>query len=118
MAVGFDVSMSQGPGTWLCLRLAGELDIATAPKLERALRRVSQPMVVDCGALEFIDCAGLRVLIRLSKRVGAVRFENVGPMLRNVLQITGLDAIFLESSGESVRWSDGYGEADRYVDTG
>jgi anti-anti-sigma factor len=49
------------------VRVDGELDIATAPDLEAVLLRPRPPgerVIVDLGALRFIDSTGLRVLLR------------------------------------------------------
>ena len=53
------------------LELAGELDIATAPDLEATIRSLcaggAGEIVLDLSKLEFVDSAGLRVI--LSARV-------------------------------------------------
>jgi anti-anti-sigma factor len=49
------------------LALVGELDLATAPRLEERLaqlREEGQPVLLDLSRLEFIDSSGLRVVIR------------------------------------------------------
>jgi anti-sigma B factor antagonist len=49
------------------LRPTGELDIATAPRLEQALadgREPGQRVVLDLAELEFMDSTGLRVIVR------------------------------------------------------
>ena len=44
--------------------LRGELDLATAPELERLLEeRGGDEVVVDLRALEFMDSSGVRVLV-------------------------------------------------------
>jgi anti-sigma B factor antagonist len=49
------------------IALRGELDLASAPKLEReletALAAADGPIVVDLSELEFMDSTGLRTLI-------------------------------------------------------
>lgn len=56
--------MSCGGSVWLTL--LGELDLAAAPTLEQRLdqlRTARTPVRVDLSRLEFIDSAGLTVLI-------------------------------------------------------
>lgn len=57
----------------LCLQ--GELDVTSVPLFvqETARLRESSPrhVVVDFHGLEFLDCAGLGVLVRLSDEVAA-----------------------------------------------
>jgi anti-sigma B factor antagonist len=48
------------------VHLSGELDLASAPKLAETLRRLREGhehVVLDLDELEFIDMAGLRVLL-------------------------------------------------------
>jgi anti-sigma B factor antagonist len=45
------------------LSLAGELDIASAPVLERAVESVDRPLVIDLGEVTFMDSTGLRALL-------------------------------------------------------
>jgi anti-sigma B factor antagonist len=68
----------------MTLALSGELDIASAPSLERAIGAAPWPrlteLVVDLSGVTFIDSAGLSVLIRTSRRAAAagMRFSVVG----------------------------------------
>ena len=49
--------------------LCGDLDLATAPELERALDRLTGEVTLDCHQLEFIDSTGLSVLMRAHNRL-------------------------------------------------
>jgi anti-anti-sigma factor len=63
----FEVHEGRGAEGVLTLRPAGELDIATAAQLERALvddRRPGDRVVLDLADLEFIDSTGLRAIVR------------------------------------------------------
>lgn len=65
--------------------LAGELDLATFPQLEHAIDRAleSDPeiVVLDLEALEFMDIAGLRSVIRSDQRLSGLgkRFVIAAP---------------------------------------
>ena len=53
------------------IRVAGELDLATAPQLERALCEAkvrARSVVLDLRALTFMDCAGVGVIVRSNQR--------------------------------------------------
>lgn len=54
------------------MTLDGELDLATAPDLERALRFVErrrpEVVVVDLRGLTFMDLSGVRVLLDAQRR--------------------------------------------------
>jgi anti-anti-sigma factor len=96
----FAVAEREDGGT-LTLRPAGELDIATAPRLEQALmdgRTPGDRVVLDLADLEFIDSTGLRVLIRAveaARRGGWELSLRPGPpAVHRVFEIAGvLDAL-------------------------
>ena len=58
------------------LALAGELDLASYPRLEhavdRALESGAQLVVVEVEQLEFIDVAGLRSLVRAERQARGI----------------------------------------------
>ena len=93
----FDVSV-QRAGTTAIVRVAGELDLATAPELSDALLALDggcERVILDVTALEFIDSTGLRLAVTEHGRAGAEGFEFViagaaGAVLK-VLRLTGLD---------------------------
>lgn len=57
------------------LKLAGELDLASAPRVERAvdetLQQGARTLVLDLSGLSFVDSTGLRLFIVLSQRASA-----------------------------------------------
>jgi anti-sigma B factor antagonist len=80
------------------LRLAGELDIAGVPALRALLADVSGDVELDCSALTFIDCAGLRVLEETQHACEAAggRLCLIAPsrFVTWLLDLTGLDGFF------------------------
>ncbi len=80
---------------WLVLKTAGRLDTATAPELENRLEAVNEKTVLDFSELEYISSAGLRVLLKTQKRLGAEGFKlrSVGEVVQEVLDITGFTDI-------------------------
>ena len=93
----FDVSVERD-GTTAIVRLAGELDLATAPELTEVLHALDaecERVILDLTALEFIDSTGLRLAVTEHGRASADGFEFViagaaGAVLK-VLRLTGLD---------------------------
>jgi anti-anti-sigma factor len=81
------------------LTISGELDLATAPQLERALRLASGTVLIDCRSLCFMDAAGVRVLEEALGHVDRIQLMNVGSRVRRVITIVGLAEEFLESNG-------------------
>ena len=84
---------------------AGEVDLSSAPRLANLLGKArrqaggySPPMVVDLSEVEFMDTAGLEVLLeewnssrQLDRRMCLVASE--GPTTR-LLEVTGLSELF------------------------
>jgi anti-sigma B factor antagonist len=66
---------SERDGETHVLELIGELDLDGAPRLEEELRRVeasdANVIIVDLGALEFIDSTGIRLLLMAADRCRA-----------------------------------------------
>jgi anti-sigma B factor antagonist len=79
--------------------LSGELDIATAPKLEEEVRRLEEEgrglIVLDLRGLEFMDSSGLRALLaadtRARERGARVVLVRGDERIQRVLRITRLD---------------------------
>ena len=84
------------------LVVAGEVDIATAPLLRSDLHRIIQggatQVTIDMAGVDFIDSAGLGVLIgavgRLRERGGRLVLRHLQPAPRKVIDITGLEHVF------------------------
>jgi anti-sigma B factor antagonist len=72
--------------------VAGELDVATAPELARALASVEGDVTVDLSAATFADPCGLRVLLAAGgggRRLRVLR-RGGGPVAR-LLALTGTE---------------------------
>lgn len=93
---GFDVSAKLSNGT-LELKLTGRLDTISAPKLlsfyekhRDDIRAVS----VDCGKLDYISSAGLRVMLIMQKgSAGGVTLYGMNEAVTEILSQTGFDSI-------------------------
>jgi anti-anti-sigma factor len=91
----FSVTIEDRRGAVL-VRPSGELDLMTAPPLERALAdavAMGKDVLVDLGRVVFADCAGLRPIRRAVERCsgGATGVQIVGapPRIERVLRLTG-----------------------------
>ena len=80
------------------LRLDGDLDFASGPPLESALTghfRTHRAVVIDLESVEFIDCAGLGVLLAVSRRAREagrrVLLANPSPAVARLLALTRCD---------------------------
>lgn len=88
-------------GTELTVRLCGELNAMTAPELSALLDKELpgvQSLTLDYAECDYVSSAGLRVLLATFKQMkatkGTMRLVNVGVNFMDVLQNTGLDAVF------------------------
>ena len=77
------------------IHVSGEVDLATAPILERALAAAiggSYPIVVDFAATRFIDSTGLDVLLRARRRHHQIlAVAALPPTLRRVFELTKIE---------------------------
>ena len=69
---GLEISQATLPDAdWAVLAVAGEVDLATVPELERAIKGVldagSSNLVIDLSETTFMDSTGLRVLIMANR---------------------------------------------------
>lgn len=87
----------------VCLRVQGELDLATASDLRQACEVVEcglgpgVSVVIDLAELRFVDAAGLGALVRFRNRVRAAgaQLTVVGPspQVRRIFDHAGLGGI-------------------------
>jgi anti-sigma B factor antagonist len=99
--MAFGIAEEDGPSGERVLRVHGELDIATAPGLERAVLRPRDPgdqVVLDLAGLRFMDSTGLRVLMRARSEAKAGRWDlylrNVPANVQRLFSISGVqDAV-------------------------
>lgn len=80
------------------LALAGELDLSSAPELERALEEASaqavERLILDLAELSFMDSTGVSVLIRAKQeaeaRGGVIAVRAPNGQVRRLLGLVGL----------------------------
>jgi anti-sigma B factor antagonist len=79
--------------------IAGELDLSTAPAVQaefRAIAARATDILVDLGALEFMDSTGLHAMLSLdaeSRRDGfTVTFRRGCCAVKRLFELTGTDA--------------------------
>ena len=79
------------------ITLSGELDIAGAGSLENTVAAITAEgpvrLIFDLSGLQFIDSAGIAVLVSATKNVDAVTLRNPTVIVRRVLELTGLSEV-------------------------
>jgi anti-sigma B factor antagonist len=80
----------------------GEMDLAVIGLVDREVERAeatdASKIVLDLGGLEFMDAAGVRLLVHLNERSqsngGRLRIcGNCAPQVRRVLDLTGVSEL-------------------------
>ena len=98
---GFSISISDRDGRAVVV-IRGELDLATAPDLDAAIKSRlddGQDVVVDLRELDFMDSTGLRVLVAAHGRVEGTeqRFLIVRPLpgasIERILAVAGVERV-------------------------
>jgi anti-anti-sigma factor len=76
--------------------LSGELDSSNVAQLEARVASIAaeplRPLVFDLTGLQFMDSAGIAVLIGAATKT-SVSLRNPSPVIRRVLQATGLSGV-------------------------
>lgn len=88
-----------GPaGDCAVLRVAGEVDLSTAPMLRERFRELAAAgtvhLIADLGRVDFLDCTGLGALVgglrRLREDDGSLALVVTTPPILRIFQMTGL----------------------------
>src|SRR3954452_23163062 len=74
------------------VRVVGEIDLVSAPRLRQTLQILDGPLTIDCSKIDFIDATGLGVLVEASQDHDGVTLRNASPFLRKLIEITGLES--------------------------
>ena len=87
------------PKESLVLRFEGSMDTTACAKIETEVRAAvtgpSTPVVFDLDSVDFVSSAFLRLCIHASQQARGQGFQivNVGPLVKRVFKIAGLDAM-------------------------
>ncbi len=97
----FEIRRTTRPGRVCHLRVSGELDAETGPRLSGSLRRVRREAVhlcLDLSGVTFIDCSGLTALL-VELRDGRLQgcelevAQDASRPVRRLLTMTGVDRL-------------------------
>jgi anti-anti-sigma factor len=86
--------LTEDPDGCPVVRLKGELDMTTAPKLETAVEPIvtaaPSRLVVDASELKFADSSAIALLVRWANMVRHVEIRQPPDLLRRVIVRMGL----------------------------
>lgn len=90
----------EAPGV-LRLSIAGELDLSSVESVRNAIdegwNEDRERVVFDLEGLTFMDSSGIALMLQVSRGVDDVQVRNAAPMVRRVIEATGLvDVLGLE----------------------
>jgi anti-sigma B factor antagonist len=101
MDKGLKLAAETVDGGMFVLTVDGEIDLYTAPELERELlpgvENGATGVLIDLTDCRFIDSTALGVLLRARGRLNGARgiaLVAADPHVRKVFEVTGLDRIF------------------------
>ncbi len=77
--------------------LSGELDSSNAGSLETTVTSIigqhPERLIFDLSGLRFMDSAGIAVLIRAAANVNTICLRDPSPIVRRVVEVTGLSSV-------------------------
>lgn len=76
------------------VRVAGDIDLATAPRLGDAIEGLPSgaSAVIDMAGCHFIDSAGLNALVNVARH-RVIRLSNVCPQIAKTVKLAGVDSV-------------------------
>jgi anti-sigma B factor antagonist len=96
---GAAIGVAEGEPGQLTARISGELDIVSAGQLsgqvDDLLARRPSRLDLDLSELAFMDSSGLALLLRLANQLGPLRVFGASPLIRRVIEATGLTKVLL-----------------------
>jgi len=91
-----DISLSSHQGVPV-LRVAGDIDMSTAPRFDAALEERSDgfrsPVLLDLSGCPFLDSGALNVLLQAVRRLGGSAWLGVVGANRNLMRIFEIVAL-------------------------
>jgi anti-sigma B factor antagonist len=77
--------------------LSGELDLTNAGQfstaLDAALGSHPRRLILDASALTFMDSSGIVLLVSATQRVQEVQVRDPSPVVRRLIELTGLSDV-------------------------
>jgi anti-anti-sigma factor len=91
------LSTSVDPSGARIVSLAGELDSSNVESVSERMATIvagrPERLIFDLGGLKFMDSAGIAVLVRTAGEIGAVEIRDPSPIVKRVIEVTGLSDV-------------------------
>jgi anti-anti-sigma factor len=89
----------------LLATVAGDVDLNNSPRLRQALLELvshqrPRKLVLDLGAVPYMDSSAIAVLVELLRKVSKLVLTNLQPRVRGILEIARLDEVFKIAANE------------------
>ena len=90
------VEVREEDGTTI-IRLSGDLDMTSIRQvsgaIDAALGGRRAKVIVDASGLTYMDSSGVALMVRVSQTAQEVQVRNPTPIVRRLIQLTGLSEI-------------------------
>lgn len=108
MPDAFDITSAESPGGTVLLRVSGQLDSKSAPRLLSqcgVVRNAGKNLVLNLAAVSFIASSGVGALLALVEQFreqgGKVRFVALSSAVDSVIRLLNLDQFLTIDSTEN-----------------
>jgi anti-anti-sigma factor len=92
------------PGNLIAL-ISGELDILSVERLDgqigALLAGTAKRVDLDLSDLDFMDSSGISMLLRITNQFGPCEVRGAKPIIRRVIEVTGLTEVLCLKDGAS-----------------
>lgn len=102
----YRLSLTENPDGEVVARVEGEIDMATAPAVgSKVAKSIDEgPVVLDMTRVEFIDSAGIRMMVEMARRAEdrGHKLRLVAPrgcIVHRMVELTGIERLFVMSPG-------------------
>jgi anti-anti-sigma factor len=84
------------------VKVTGEVDMSNVhlvrAAVDLAITHEPERIIFDVRDLKFMDSSGLAMLLAVAERISVVELRRPRPLLRRVIELTGLSGAFVISS--------------------
>lgn len=79
---------------WTVMSVVGDLDMATAPLLEKSAGEIDGSLAIEVSGVRFIDSSGLRALFYINETTDQVVLVSPSAFVKRILDLTAMTQVF------------------------